>query len=93
MIVRTPIRNKNVGWFDMKDLMNSSKINFKDFVTKYNNFMVPSYDISIDGTSITKDKLIISEIKVELSTKDKAGIGIFKIKDCYDYQKKDLKKK
>ena len=66
----------------MKDLMNSSKINFKDFVTKYNNFMVPSYDISIDGTSITKDKLIISEIKVELSTKDKAGIGIFKIKDC-----------
>ncbi|CAG9710141.1 phage late control D family protein [Clostridium neonatale] len=76
----------------MKDLMNSSKINFKDFVTKYNNFMVPSYDISIDGTSITKDKLIISEIKVELSTKDKAGIGIFKIKDCYDYQKKGFKK-
>lgn len=76
----------------MKDLMNSSKTDFKEFITKYNNFIVPSYDISIDGTSLTKDKLIISEIKVEISTKDKAGIGIFTIKDCYDYQEKGFKK-
>lgn len=76
----------------MADLMNSSKTKFEDFKSKYNNFMVPSYDISIDGSSLSKDNLIIGEIKVEVSVMDKAGIGIFTIKDCYDNEKKGFKK-
>lgn len=75
----------------MSDLMNGSRIDFDDFIIKYNNFIVPSYDISIDGKSLTKDKLIIGEIKVILSIKE-AGIGIFTIHDCYDYIEKGFKK-
>ena len=76
----------------MADLMSSSKTKFEDFKSKYSNFMVPSYEISIDGSDLSKGKLIIGEIKIEVSVQDKAGIGIFTIKDCYDYEKKSFKK-
>lgn len=76
----------------MSDLMSSSKNKFESLVSKYNNFIMPTYDICIDGSSITKDKLIISNIKVEMSTNDKAGIGIFTINNCYDYEEKGFNK-
>lgn len=68
----------------MSDLMDSSKKSFEDLVSKYNNFVVPSYEIIIDGTSLTDDVLIISSIRVELSTKDVAGMAEIRISDCYD---------
>lgn len=63
---------------------------FKDMSDKYDEFIKPSYDISIDGTSITKDKNNIKEIKVELSVRGIAGIGTFIIGDCYDSKKRSF---
>lgn len=72
----------------MSDLMKSGTLEFKKLSDKYDNFIKPSYDISIDGTSITMDKNNIKEIKVEMSVRGTAGIGTFTIEDCYDSDKR-----
>lgn len=75
----------------MPDLMSSNKKEFEDFVSKYNNFIVPSYEIIIEGTSLTDDILIINSIRVELSIKDVAGMAEIRISDCYDYENNGFK--
>lgn len=70
----------------MADLMNSSKIEFSDLVTKYDNFIAPSCKISIGSETLTED--IIGEIRIEVSVKDIAGICIFTVNNCYNYQEK-----
>ncbi len=75
----------------MADLMSSNKKSFDDFISKYNNFVVPSYEIIINGTSLTKEMLIINSIRVELSIKDVAGMAEIIISDCYDYENNGFK--
>lgn len=59
------------------------KDDFNKFQEKYNNFMVPSYEITIDGNKLTEKDFYITNIRINLAVKNKAGMANFSISNCY----------
>lgn len=74
----------------MFTLMNSNT-DFGEFQKKYNNFMVPSYEISIDGMTISQRDLSITNISIKLSAKEGAGMANFSVSNCYSLKEKGFK--
>lgn len=62
---------------------NNSQKSFSKIQEEYNNFMIPSYEISIDGKKITDKDFFVTNIKINLSAKDKAGMANFSVSNCY----------
>lgn len=74
----------------MADLMNTSTVEFNTLIDKYDKFIAPSYEIFIEGKNFTKDKAIVSDIKVESTINASAGMCIFNVCNCYDYNKRSF---
>ncbi|WP_459481114.1 phage late control D family protein [Clostridium saccharoperbutylacetonicum] len=66
---------------------------YSKFQEKYNNFMLPSYQISIDGTTFTLKDFNITNININLSVKEKAGTANFSVSNCYSLSDKGFDKK
>lgn len=75
----------------MADLMTTATEQFDELMEKYNNFMAPSYNIKIEGSSITDNNKIVESIKIDISSKGVAGMCEIVLCDCYDHEEKSFK--
>lgn len=66
---------------------------FSEFQEKYNNFMIPSYEISIDGKRIIEKDFSITNIRINLSVNRKAGMANFSVSNCYSSLEKGFSSK
>lgn len=61
-------------------------MNFEELKKRYGGFLLPVVDIEVEGKSIGDDKnnLIVSGVRIELSSKEEASQAVFHIYDCID---------
>lgn len=69
------------------------KKDFGKIKEEYNNFMIPSYEILIDGKKITDKDFSITNIRINLSAKEKAGMANFSVSNCYSSIEKGFSSK
>jgi phage protein D len=73
------------------NISGDSNDDYSKFQEKYNNFLMPSYEIKIDGEIITPEEFPITNISVSLSVKGKAGAASFSVSNCYSLSEKSFK--